>query len=281
MVFSGIVESMGTVVSLERRDDLVLWDGSTSSGVVLTVADALAVEGAELGCSIAVNGTCLTVTRLDAGAFAVGLAPETLRRTNLGALAPGSRVNLERSLAAGARNSGHLVQGHVDGTGVVAATWREGDSLWFRVRCARALLRYIVPKGYVAIDGTSLTVCEVTEAEGADAAAGGAEAGGVEADGGAGGAGAGAEAGMGTFTFMLIEFTQKKVVVAHRAVGDRVNIEVDVIGKLVERSAAAAVADALRDGREREARLEGLVAALAKRVDLFEAAAAAAAAAAR
>ena len=270
MVFSGIVESMGTVVSLERRDDLVLWDGSPSSGVVLTVADALAVEGAELGCSIAVNGTCLTVTRLDAGAFAVGLAPETLRRTNLGALAPGSRVNLERSLAAGARNSGHLVQGHVDGTGVVAATWREGDSLWFRVRCARALLRYIVPKGYVAIDGTSLTVCEVTEAEGADAAAGGAEAGGV-----------GAEAGMGTFTFMLIEFTQKKVVVAHRAVGDRVNIEVDVIGKLVERSAAAAVADALRDGREREARLEGLVAALAKRVDLFEAAAAAAAAAAR
>jgi riboflavin synthase len=80
---------------------------------------------------------------------------------------------------------------------------------------------------------------------------------------------------------MLIEFTQKKVVVAHRAVGDRVNIEVDVIGKLVERSAAAAVADALREGREREARLEGLVAALAKRVDLFEAAAAAAAAAAR
>jgi riboflavin synthase len=266
MVFSGIVESMGTVVSLERRDDLVLWDGSTSSGVVLTVADALAVEGAELGCSIAVNGTCLTVTRLDAGAFAVGLAPETLRRTNLGALAPGSRVNLERSLAAGARNSGHLVQGHVDGTGVVAATWREGDSLWFRVRCARALLRYIVPKGYVAIDGTSLTVCEVTEAEGADAAASGAEAAG------------GAEAGTGTFTFMLIEFTQKKVVVAHRAVGDRVNIEVDVIGKLVERSAAAAVADALREGREREARLEGLVAALAKRVDLCEAAMAAAAA---
>ena len=265
MVFSGIVESMGTVVSLERRDDLVLWDGSTSSGVVLTVADALAVQGAELGCSIAVNGTCLTVTRLDEGAFAVGLAPETLRRTNLGALAPGSRVNLERSLAAGARNSGHLVQGHVDGTGVVAATWREGDSLWFRVRCARALLRYIVPKGYVAIDGTSLTVCEVTEAD-------------AEAEAAAAG---GAEAGTGTFTFMLIEFTQKKVVVSHRAVGDRVNIEVDVIGKLVERSSAAAVADALREGREREARLEGIVAALAKRVDLCEAAAAAAAAAAR
>ena len=265
MVFSGIVESMGVVVSLERRDDLVLWDGSVSSGVVLTVADALAVQGAELGCSIAVNGTCLTVTRLDlaAGAFAVGLAPETLRRTNLGALAPGSRVNLERSLAAGARNSGHLVQGHVDGTGVVAASWREGDSLWFRVRCARALLRYIVPKGYVAIDGTSLTVCEVVEAE-AEAPEAAAEA--------------AAAGGSGTFTFMLIEFTQKKVVVAQRAVGDRVNIEVDVIGKLVERSAAASVAEALREGREREARLEGLVAALTKRVEACEAASAAASA---
>ena len=250
MVFSGIVESMGTVVSLERREDLVLWDGSTSPGVVLTVADAVVVQGAELGCSIAVNGTCLTVKSFDAGSFVVGLAPETLRRTNLGALAPGSRVNLERSLAAGARNSGHHVQGHVDGTGVVAATWREGDSLWFRVRCARELLRYIVPKGYVAIDGTSLTVCDVVEA---DAAAGGPMT--------------------GTFTFMLIEFTQKKVIVAQRAVGDRVNIEVDVIGKLVERSAAAAVAEALRESREREARLEAAVAALTKRVEACEAAA--------
>jgi riboflavin synthase len=265
-MFTGIVEELGVVVSCSACNEVKLWDGSVGSGWVLVVGARVALEGAYEGCSIAVNGTCLTVTRLDAGAFAVGLAPETLRRTNLGALAPGSRVNLERSLAAGARNSGHLVQGHVDGTGVVAATWREGDSLWFRVRCARALLRYIVPKGYVAIDGTSLTVCEVTEAEGADAAASGAEAAG------------GAEAGTGTFTFMLIEFTQKKVVVAHRAVGDRVNIEVDVIGKLVERSAAAAVADALREGREREARLEGLVAALAKRVDLCEAAMAAAAA---
>jgi riboflavin synthase len=264
MVFSGIVESMGTVVSLERREDLVLWDGSTSPGVVLTVADAVVVQGAELGCSIAVNGTCLTVKSFDAGSFVVGLAPETLRRTNLGALAPGSRVNLERSLAAGARNSGHHVQGHVDGTGVVAATWREGDSLWFRVRCARELLRYIVPKGYVAIDGTSLTVCDVVEADGA--AAGSA----VEE------AAAGAAAGgplTGTFTFMLIEFTQKKVVVAQRAVGDRVNIEVDVIGKLVERSAAAAVAEALRESREREARLEAAVAALTKRVEACEAAA--------
>jgi riboflavin synthase len=252
MVFSGIVESMGTVVSLERREDLVLWDGSVSPGVVLTIADAVVVQGAEVGCSIAVNGTCLTVKSFDAGSFTVGLAPETLRRTNLGALAPGHRVNVERSLAAGARNSGHNVQGHIDGTGVVAASWREGDSLWFRVRCARELMRYIVPKGYVAIDGTSLTVCEVVEADG---------------DGeGEGGGGA-----CGTFTFMLIEFTQKKVVVAQRAVGDRVNIEVDVIGKLVERSAAAAVAEALRESREREARLEAVVAALTKRVEAIEA----------
>jgi len=256
MVFSGIVESMGTVVSLERREDLVLWDGSVSPGVELTVADALAVQGAEVGCSIAVNGTCLTVKSFDAGSFVVGLAPETLRRTNLGALAPGHRVNLERSLAAGARNSGHSVQGHVDGTGLVAATWREGDSLWFRVRCARELLRYIVPKGYVAIDGTSLTVCEVVE---------------KDDDGGGGEAAEGEKGGAGTFTFMLIEFTQKKVVVAQRAVGERVNIEVDVIGKLVERSAAAALAEALRESREREARLEAAVAALTKRVEAIEA----------
>jgi len=235
-MFTGIVEEMGEVVSLTRVPDAKLWDGSVGEAVTLVIAAGVVLEGAYLGCSIAVNGACLTVTAFDARTFTVGCAPETLRRTHLGALVPGARVNLERPLAAGARNSGHFVQGHVDGAGTVDATWREGDSLWVRVRAPRELMRYVVPKGYVAIDGTSLTVCDV------DAAA-------------------------ATFTFMLVAYTQTRVVVAVRAPGDAVNIEVDVLGKLVEASAGGLGAALARV----EAKVDAAVAALGARLDALEA----------
>ena len=213
MVFTGIVEEMGTVVSLVELSDMVLWDGSRGTGWVLTVAAdvTLAPESMYVGVSIAVNGTCLTATSFDLESSprtcAFGLSPETLRRTNLGGLSAGDKVNMERSMKASARNSGHFVQGHVDGVGTIVKKWVEGDSLWIRVSAPSAITRYLVPKGYVAVDGTSLTVCDVNVAE-------------------------------GWFTFMLVEYTQKHIVVPLKSDDGtgKVNIEVDVLGKYVERS---------------------------------------------
>lgn len=241
-MFTGIIEELGTVHSLDPAATLTFWDGSTGPGTLLTISCALALEGAYIGCSIAVNGVCLTVTSLTPTTFTANCAPETLRVTALGALAAGAPVNLERGARADARNSGHYVQGHVDGTGEVAATWREGDSLWVRVAAPERLLRYIVPKGFVAVDGASLTVCEVARG------------------GGEGGAG-------GSFTLMLIAHTQRHIVLPRKPVGARVNLEVDVMGKLVERSAAG-----LSEAVERlGARLEGAVGRLEARLAALEA----------
>jgi riboflavin synthase len=231
-------------VSLTRVPDVVLWDGSVGEGWVLVVSCAVCLEGATLGCSIAVNGTCLTATALTASTFTVGCAPETMRLTNLCDLQAGSPVNLERSARVDSRISGHYVQGHVDNTGAVAATWVEGDSLWVRVAAPAALLRYIVPKGYIACDGASLTVCEVVPPlQGSDT---------------------------GSFTFMLIAYTQKHITLPLKKVGDRVNLEVDVQGKLAERAVGGVMA-ALGDleGRLMAAlgKLEGRVGALEAKVE--------------
>lgn len=208
-MFSGIVEEMGVVESLAERTDMKLWDGTTGSGWELAVRGAVALNGATEGCSIAVNGVCLTVVDFDLGSglFRVGLAPETLRRTNLNpsSLRAGDPVNLERALPADGRNSGHFVQGHVDGVGELVSLTPDGDSLWVVVRAPAELMKYIVPKGFIAIDGTSLTVCDVDYAA-------------------------------STFSFMLIGYTQQHVVIPKKAAGMTVNLEADVIGKYVERS---------------------------------------------
>jgi riboflavin synthase len=117
--------------------------------------------------SISVNGTCLTVTEFDSqlSEFTVGLSPETLRKTSLVKLEPGSEVNLERAVRPTSRMGGHFVQGHVDVTGEIMAKEAEGDSLWVKVKAGRDLLRYIVPKGFIAVDGTSLTVVDVFDGE--------------------------------------------------------------------------------------------------------------------
>ena len=216
MVFTGIVEEMGTVISLVEKDGMVLWDGSKGTGWVLTVSAnvTLSTESMYVGVSIAVNGTCLTATEYDLEAeprwCSFGLSPETLRCTNLERLQPGDKVNMERSMKAESRNSGHFVQGHVDGVGTIIKKWVEGDSLWIRVQTTPEIIKYLVPKGYVAVDGTSLTVCEVNTTE-------------------------------NWFTFMLVEYTQKHIVVPLKSDDGTgvVNLEVDVLGKYVERSMAA------------------------------------------
>jgi riboflavin synthase len=191
-MFTGIVEELGSVTALESR----------AGGWHLRVQGPLAAQGTRLGDSVAVNGVCLTVTELEREQLTFGLAPETLQRTNLGALKPGDGVNLERSLAADGRLGGHFVQGHVDGTGVLAERHPDGDSLRIAVSAAPALLRYIVPKGYIAVDGTSLTVIDALPDR---------------------------------FTFMLIAYTQRQIVLPSRPIGSRVNLEVDILAKYAEK----------------------------------------------
>jgi len=122
-MFTGIVEEMGTVTSFEKRDDMVLWDGSTGTGTELTIEASGVLEGAYLGCSICVSGVCLTATELTENTFKVGLAPETLDKTYFQSLKSGDAVNLERASEIGGRNSGHFVQGHVDGVGEIIDKW--------------------------------------------------------------------------------------------------------------------------------------------------------------
>jgi len=206
MVFTGIVEEMGEVVSVDRKANLEMWDGSKSEGFVLRIKCKVACVDAYIGCSIAVNGTCLTATAFESEWFEVNCAPETLRRTDLGDLVPGSMVNLERSMKAEDRNSGHVVQGHVDEAGKILEFKPEGDCLWVKIALSDDLLPFVVPKGYVAVDGTSLTVCEVNYSQ-------------------------------KWFNLMLIAHTQKSIIMPTKKVGERVNLEADCLGKY----AAAAV----------------------------------------
>lgn len=191
-MFTGIIEEIGTVRQLKETPD----------GVVLAVEAATVLQDVHEGDSIAVNGTCLTVTDFDEEVFTVGLAPETLRRTSLGVLGPGDGVNLERSMPANGRFGGHVVQGHVDTTGRIRSREEDGESLVLTIELDPEYLRYLIPKGYVAVDGTSLTVIDVLD----DA-----------------------------FTLMLIAYTQEHVTLARQSVGYRPNIEVDIFGKYIER----------------------------------------------
>jgi riboflavin synthase len=151
-MFTGLVETMGIVRSVQPDGD----------GTLLWIADALVAQDLPVGASVAVNGVCLTVTARQPGACAFQAGPETLQRSNLGELRAGAQVNLERALRVGDRLGGHIVQGHVDGTGVIERRERQGEweVVWFC--CPRELVRYMVPKGSVAVDGVSLTLVDVT-----------------------------------------------------------------------------------------------------------------------
>lgn len=180
--------------------------GGTSLTITLPSTSTLLSDCHE-GDSISINGVCLTVvTFTPPHSFTVGIAPETLRLTNLGALVKDSRVNLERAVRADTRMGGHFVQGHVDTTATIAAMTPDGNAVTIRFSPAkRDVLRYVVYKGYVALDGTSLTVTQVNDEE-------------------------------GWWEVMLIAYTQEKVVVAGKKVGDSVNVEVDMMAKYAEKS---------------------------------------------
>ncbi|KAI9839476.1 MAG: hypothetical protein M1819_002101 [Sarea resinae] len=205
-MFTGIVEILGTVSALEKQDDTSSGGGGTS----LTISNAEEIlEDAHLGDSISVNGTCLTVTEFDKSSFKVGVAPETLRRTNLGSLTKGSKVNLERAVSASTRMGGHFVQGHVDTVATILSVTPDGNALTFRLQPRdKSVLRYVVEKGYVTLDGASLTV---TKEKGGDD---------------------------GWWEVMLIAYTQERVVMAGKKAGEEINVEVDMVGKYVEKSVA-------------------------------------------
>ncbi|WP_350274173.1 riboflavin synthase [Kribbella sp. HUAS MG21] len=194
-MFTGIIEELGTVESLD------LLDGDAAR---LTIRGPKVTEDAGHGDSIAVNGCCLTVTDHGGATFTADVMRETLRRTSLGGLEKGSPVNLERAVTAHERLGGHIVQGHVDGTGTIAS--RNPGEHWEDVRVATSpeILRYVAEKGSIAIDGVSLTVVDVDDAT-------------------------------GTFGVSLIPTTLELTVLGRNQVGDTVNLEVDVIAKYVDR----------------------------------------------
>jgi len=191
-MFTGIVEELGQVLECSPTD----------TGFDIVVGCNTVLGDTQLGDSIAVNGVCLTVTKLTDASFTVGLAPETRSRTNLDALKPGTPLNLERSVTPSTRMGGHFVQGHVDTTGVIKNFNKDKDALWVAIEVPDELMRYIVSKGYITLDGTSLTVVETGE---------------------------------NWFNVTLVAYTQQHIVMPTKSVGDKVNIEVDVLGKYVEK----------------------------------------------
>lgn len=185
---------------------------SGGNGTSLTISNCSDILGdVALGDSISVNGTCLTVTEfanddLKSAWFKVGVSPETLRRTNLGSLTQDSRVNLERAVSASTKMGGHFVQGHVDTVATIFALTPDGNAFTYRLKPREhTVLRYIVEKGYVTLDGASLTITNVNDKE-------------------------------GWFEVMLIPYTRERVVMGAKESGDEVNVEIDVVGKYVEKS---------------------------------------------
>ena len=186
-MFTGIIEEVGKVNSVPA--------GS------LAIAASEVLSEMKRGGSIAVNGVCLTVTDFTTDSFSIDVMPETLKRTNLGLLSAGDRVNLERPVALGGQMGGHLVQGHVDDTGRVASVTREGESMLFRFEAPPEVMRFVVEKGFITVDGISLTVAS------------------KEAN---------------SFWVSVVDYTRKHTILGDKKVGDLVNLEVDIIAKYVE-----------------------------------------------
>ncbi|MFR8251507.1 MAG: riboflavin synthase [Anaerovoracaceae bacterium] len=191
-MFTGIIEEIGEIAGVKR--------GQVSSR--LAIRGKKIFSDLKLGDSVAVNGVCLTATSISGDIFEADVMAETLRRTNLGGFSNGTRVNLERAMAAGGRFGGHIVSGHIDGTGRVSSLVREENAVWVRIDAEDKILRYIIEKGSIAIDGISLTV---------------------------------AETGPGYFKVSIIPHTGEETTLLRRRPGDIVNLENDVVGKYVER----------------------------------------------
>jgi riboflavin synthase len=186
-MFTGIIEETGKVTSVSSKR--------------LVIAASRVLRGMGLGGSVSINGACLTVTDFNSDSFSVDIMPETLRRTNIGLLHTGDKVNLERPLTMDKPVGGHLVQGHIDGTGRVASVIREDETTIITIKTSSEVMRYIVDKGFIALDGASLTV--------------------VTRD-------------TGSFDVSIVDYTLKNTNLGSRKVGDLVNLEVDIIAKYVE-----------------------------------------------
>ena len=191
-LFTGIIEETGKIRRQERG----------SKSVVLTVQADKVLEGVKEGDSIAVNGVCLTVTEFNKQEFKADVAPETIRKSNLGRLQVGDPVNLERALQVGDRLGGHFVSGHIDGVGEIIKRTREDNAVIFTVKPPEGLLKYLVPKGSIAVDGISLTVANLKE---------------------------------DSFSVSVIPHTAKVTTLKDKKTGAEVNLEGDVIGKYVNR----------------------------------------------
>lgn len=191
-MFTGIVEECGTVLD-------VLKNGVSGS---VQIQASTVLEGTKTGDSIAVNGVCLTVTKLTKSSFTADVMAETFRRTNLGNLGKNSRVNLERAMAADGRFGGHIVSGHIDGTGVISRIKEEGNAVWIYISAPQSILNLIVEKGSVAVDGISLTVAAVSDKE---------------------------------FAFSVIPHTRENTALSGKKTGAVVNLENDIIGKYVQK----------------------------------------------
>jgi riboflavin synthase len=187
-MFTGIIEEVGRVAAVSPGR--------------LVIAAAKVLGGLEAGGSISVNGACLTVTDFDSASFSIDIMPETLERTNLGMLRSGDRVNLERPLTLDKPLGGHLVQGHIDATGRVASVIKQGETTIVRFEAPAEIVRYVVEKGFIAVDGISLTVVAVADT---------------------------------SFGISVVDYTLKNTNLGSRKAGDLVNLEVDIIAKYVER----------------------------------------------
>lgn len=191
-MFTGIIEEVGTIRQIQR--------GAASA--VLHIQASLIPSDVKVGDSIAVNGICLTVTSFHRRGFTADVMHETLNRSTLGALVPGSPVNLERAMPADGRFGGHIVSGHIDAVGTVASTRQDDVAVWYTIEAPPDVLRYVVEKGSIAIDGISLTVAAVTSR---------------------------------SFSVSVIPHTASVTILGGKRPGDKVNLEADIIGKYVER----------------------------------------------
>ena len=191
-MFTGLIEEVGTIQNVRR--------GARSC--VLTIGCKKVLEGSQIGDSIAVNGVCLTVTGMGGSYYTADVMAETMNRSSLGQLSTGASVNLERAMPANGRFGGHIVSGHIDGTGMVQSIEPDDNAIWYTIAAKPNLLRYIVEKGSITIDGISLTVAYVDEH---------------------------------CFKVSIIPHTQQVTALHDRGVGDIVNLECDIIGKYVEK----------------------------------------------
>lgn len=191
-MFTGIVEEIGKVVNIKK--------GAKSS--VLTIQGKKIFQDLNIGDSVAVNGVCLTARTISKNTFIADVMNETLNRSSLGNLRNESYVNLERAMLANGRFGGHIVSGHIDGTGSIVKIHKDENAIWYTISAGKDLMKYIVEKGSIAIDGISLTVAKVDNE---------------------------------SFSVSIIPHTAEKTILFHRLIGDKVNLENDIIGKYVEK----------------------------------------------